>query len=110
MNGKGTQTDPLDRMFDVLSHPYRRRVLLLVSEANPRGEDEFSPSDVATDDDAELLTTELFHSHLPKLAESGFIDWDRDTHTIRRGDRFDEIAPLLRLMHDHQDELPADWP
>ena len=106
-------TDPsaLDRIFDVLRHPYRRRILQLVSEHNPRDEDEFSVEDLATeDDDLELLTTELYHAHLPKLAESGYIEWDEDTRTIRRGPNFDEIAPLLRLMIEHQDELPDGWP
>ena len=111
MNGKEDRSGTLDRLFEVLSHPYRRRILLLLSEVNPREEDEFSPADVATeDDDVDLLRTELFHSHLPKLEERGYIDWDRDTQTIRRGDRFDEIEPLIKLMHDHQDELPAGWP
>ncbi|WP_255150157.1 helix-turn-helix domain-containing protein [Halorarius halobius] len=101
----------LDRMFDALSHPYRRRILLLVSEHNPRDEDEFSVEDLATeDDDLELLTTELYHAHLPKLAEAGYIEWDEDMRTIRRGPNFDEIAPLLHLMHDHQEELPEGWP
>lgn len=104
-------SNSLSRMFDALKHPYRRRVLLLVSEDNPRGEDEFAVADLATeDDDLELLTTELYHAHLPKLAESGYIEWEGDTQTIRQGPNFDEIAPLLRLMSDHRDELPAGWP
>jgi len=98
-------------VFDALSHPYRRRILLLISEHNPRDEDEFSVVELATeDDDLELLTTELYHAHLPKLSQSGYIEWDEDIHSIRRGPNFDEIAPLLRLIDDHQDELPAGWP
>jgi len=107
----GAPDRSLDRIFDALRHPYRRRILLLVSEHNPRGEDEFGVEDLATeDDDLELLTAELYHRHLPKLAESGYIEWDEDERTIRRGPKFDEIAPLLRLMHDHRDELPNGWP
>lgn len=107
----GANPSALDRMFDALRHPYRRRILLLVTEHNPRDEDEFQVEDLATeDDDLELLTSELYHAHLPKLADSGYIEWEADTHTIRRGPNFDEIEPLLRLMHDHQDELPDGWP
>jgi len=107
----GAERSALDRMFDALSHPYRRRILLLVSEHNPRDEGEFSVDALETaDDDLELLTTELYHAHLPKLADSGYIEWNEDTHTIRRGPNFTEIAPLLRLMHEHQDELPDGWP
>jgi Ser-tRNA(Ala) deacylase AlaX len=98
-------------MFDALKHPYRRRILMLVSEHNPRDENEFNVKNLATeDDDLELFTTELYHAHLPKLADAGYIEWDEDTHTIRRGQNFEEIAPLLRLMDDHQDELPEGWP
>jgi hypothetical protein len=107
----GSTDRSLDRMFDVLRHPYRRRILMLVSEHNPRDENEFSVDDLATeDDDLELLTTELYHTHLPKLADAGYIEWNEEDHTIRRGPNFDEIAPLLRLMTDHRDELPAGWP
>lgn len=52
-------------MFDALSHPSRRRILLLVSEHSRR--------------DDEVLGVE-------------------------------EIAPLLHLIHDNQDELPTEWP
>jgi hypothetical protein len=63
------------------------------------------------DDDAiELLEQQPYHTHLPKLDEARFINWDRDLGIITRGPRFKEIEPLLRLVHDHQDELPDDWP
>lgn len=98
-------------MFDALTHPQRRRILMLVSEHNPRDEDEFVLKDITTeDDDLELLTTQLYHTHLPKLADAGYIEWDKEAHTIRQGPNFEEIAPLLRLMTDHQEDLPADWP
>jgi hypothetical protein len=107
----GGSTAGLDRTFDALRHPYRRRILMLVSEHNPRDEDEFAAEEItAAADDLELLTIELYHVHLPKLVEAGYIDWDEETRTIRKGSDFEEIAPLLRLMTDHQDELPADWP
>ena len=62
-------------------------------------------------DDADLnrLKAELQHVHLPKLAEAGYIDWDAKTQTIRRGPNFNEIAPLLRLIDEHGDDLPAGW-
>lgn len=111
MTDGSSEPSSLDRSFTALRHPYRRRILGLISEHNPRDEDEFSVDDLATEeDDLELLASELYNVHLPMLVESGFIEWDEDTQTIRRGPNFDEIAPLLRLMHDHQDELPDGWP
>lgn len=104
-----SHTRPLDRMFDTLANPYRRRILGLVSERNPRSQDEFSVDDLGKDDD-ETLATELHHVHLPKLVNAGYIEWDEDTGTVRRGPNFDEIEPLLRLLDEHRDELPDGWP
>ncbi|UPV77101.1 helix-turn-helix domain-containing protein (plasmid) [Halorussus limi] len=101
----------LDRAFDILSHPYRRRILTTLVEANPRDEDELSPEHLqAADEDLEMFTTQLFHVHLPKLEAAEYIEWDRETGAITRGPNFDEVAPLVKLMRNHPDELPADWP
>lgn len=108
-----TRSASLDVMFDVLSHSYRRRILVAVSKLDPR-DGGASPHSMLDPEDAngglEKLNTALFHTHLPKLAEKGFIEWDRDGETVRRGPNFEEIAPLIDLMVDHEDELPADWP
>ncbi|MCU4753254.1 ArsR family transcriptional regulator [Halobacteria archaeon AArc-curdl1] len=88
----------------------RRRILTALVEANPRKEDEFSPEDFATTDERlDKFLVKLQHTHLPKLAESGFIEWDQETETITRGPRHDEIAPLIELMMAHEDELFEDW-
>ena len=104
----------LDAMLDVLSNSHRRHILLAISDHNPRDEDEFTSDEVPTEgmDDGEVnaLKTQLHHTHLPKLAAAGYIEWDPDTETVRRGPNFDDIAPLLKLMTDHADELPDDWP
>ncbi|WP_420028725.1 DUF7344 domain-containing protein [Halorussus caseinilyticus] len=105
----------MSELFEILSHEYRRRILMAVAQHNPQDEDDITSESIADgheeDSDAlDLLHQQLYHTHLPKLADTGFINWDRDTGTITRGSRFEEIRPLLRLMHDHQDELPDDWP
>ncbi|RLM88460.1 helix-turn-helix transcriptional regulator [Haloarcula sp. Atlit-7R] len=105
----------LNELFEILSHEYRRRILLAVAQQNPQDEADITSEAVAEEhgDDGDALEhvkTGLHHVHLPKLADAGFIDWDRDSGTITRGPRFEEIEPLLKLMHDHQDELPEDWP
>lgn len=109
-----TESASLDVMLDVLSNSRRRRILLAVADHNPRDEDEFTPDEVAadqTDDEClERLNTSLQHVHLPKLAERGYIEWEPNTQTVRRGPNFDDIEPLLRLMEEHRDELPDDWP
>jgi len=108
---KNTLTDALDVSLDALSHPYRRRILTRLHDQNPRKEAEFSADELADDaDDIDRLVLEIHHRHLPKLAEAGFIDWDREADVLTRGPRFDEIAPLIELMINHRDELPAGWP
>lgn len=37
----------------------------------------------------------LYHNHLPKLDDMGFIDWNPETQTIERGKRFNEVQALL---------------
>ena len=108
VNGKA---DTLDELLDALSHPYRRRILDLLFNQNPRDEAEFSANELADDaDEFDRLVLEIHHRHLPKLAEADFIDWDREADVITRGPRFEEIAPLIELMVNHRDELPAGWP
>lgn len=104
------ETAALDELFDVLSHPYRRRILTRLSDHYPRDEDEFDHEALASEDDPDMPEIELVHSNLPKLDEAGFIDWDQESGVVRRGPRFGEIAPLIYLMVNHRDELPAGWP
>lgn len=103
------QTNELDELLDVLSYPPRRRILTRLNARNPRDVDEFELAELAGDDEPEDETVGLIHNHLPKLADAGFIDWDRERHVVTRGPRFHEVAPLIDLMVAHQDELPANW-
>ena len=39
----------------------------------------------------------------------GFIQWDRELGKLSTGPNWEEIAPLLRVMHEHRNELPDEW-
>lgn len=106
---QSNQADELGELLDALSHPHRRRIVTQLNVSNPRGEDEFDLAELSGDDEREDATINLFHNHLPRLAQAGFIDWDRERGVVTRGPRFHEIAPLVDLMLAHQDELPANW-
>jgi hypothetical protein len=101
----------LNTLFEVLSHSVRRKILVELADHNPRTEAEFETEEFVADagnpDSSEI---ELHHIHLPKLADSGFINWDSETETITRGPRFSEIEPLLVVIDNHQDTLSVDWP
>ena len=98
-----------DVVLGALSHVYRRRLLveLCATEGITLAEDRGLIANGGVD--PEVVHQQLFHVHLPKLAESGYIEWDRTNDVVRAGDRFGEIAPLLDLIDDHADELPEGW-
>ena len=103
-------SDDLDRLFDALGHPYRRRILAHLAESGGSSEDVLSLEvAVAAGDEFEQVRPALYHAHLPKLDEAGYIRWDRRGETVRRGPRFDDVAPAVRLLADHRDELPGEW-
>ncbi|WP_458209880.1 DUF7344 domain-containing protein [Haladaptatus sp. NG-SE-30] len=101
----------LDRFLDILANKYRRRLLVALLEHNPQDDDDPQiPADVdLEDDEVESLQIQMNHTHLPRLEDAGFIEWNRDTNAVRKGPQFDEIRPLLELMQNHADELPDDW-
>lgn len=103
--------DTLNTIFNVLRHGTRRQILMELADHTPRREAEFEAEEFTADRGTpDSIETGLYHTHLPKLADAGFIDWDPQTETITRGPRFSEITPLLVLIDDHQDAVPVDWP
>lgn len=101
-----------DEGLDAIANKKRRRLLVALLDHNPIDDADEVPVIVAADQsDAESveLLVQMKHTHLPKLEEYGFIEWDKDTHEVVKGPRFDEIRPLLELLSDHEDELPSGW-
>ncbi len=99
----------VDDLFEALSNPYRRQLLVALLEHNPR-DDGRDPSDLVSDDiDPDVLELQLLHNHLPKLEAMDFISWDRETNEISKGPDWDEIEPLITLIDDRRDELPDGW-
>lgn len=96
----------VDRAANILRSRHRRRILLGLAADRVERE-----ADVAMrrPDRGEIMS-ELTSTHLPMLAEEGIIEWDRETGEIRKGPNFDEIEPFLRLLQEHDDELPPFWP
>ena len=109
-DGESSSKLEFDRVLDVFSHRYRRQILLAIDADNPSDRNTLTPAelDVGTDD-PERFETELYHRHLPKLDDAGYIDWDREANAVRRGANYEEIAPLVRLLQNHGAELPSGW-
>lgn len=95
-----------DRALEALSHPCRRRLLFeLYEEVNSRSGAAINYTNTRSFD-IEKGRIRLYHSHLPKLEGAGYIEWNKAEKTIQRGPRWDEIEPLLELIHSHLYELP----
>lgn len=99
----------LDKILLALANKYRRRLLVALLGHNPQDDVPVPEKVHIGEKELETLENAMFHTHLPKLEEAGFIQWDRETHTVSKGPRFEEIRPLLELMNNHSDELPDNW-
>lgn len=105
-----TDTAAFDELLDMFSHPYRRWILTRLSNHSSRDEDKLVQQTLISEEGPDVSSVELFHNHLPKLEDADFIDWGQKNSVVRRGSRFDEIAPLIALLADHEDEFPAGCP
>ncbi|WP_436935567.1 hypothetical protein [Halovenus marina] len=97
-----------DRVFEAVSAEPRRQLIvsLLDAEAGdsvPLPEGAINPNVPV---DAEEFQAQLYHTHLPKLAEGGFIEWERDPLRAFRGPRFDEVAVVFETLQQSASELP----
>jgi DNA-binding transcriptional ArsR family regulator len=97
----------LDRVFESLCHRQRRLILLLLREGNVE-----HLNDLLVRGKQQATETELesIHTHLPKLEDAGYIEWDYDSGEIAEGPRFEEVELVLELFDTHADDLSADWP
>jgi len=98
-----------DEMLEALSNIQRRSLLVALLE-HKREDD--SPIVIADDENEKDEITELIrmeHIHLPKLAEYGFIEYNKKNKEVSKGPAFEEIRPLVELLDTHQDELSEDW-
>ena len=100
----------LNELLDALANIHRRRLIVSLLEQDSLSVDRFVSQEVERGDrDREQLFSAVYHTHLPKLAEAEFIDWDRDTGDVTRGPNFTEIRPLVECLTDHADDLPGEW-
>lgn len=92
------QHSTLSDQLYILSDRDRRQVLFTLLTAES-GEEVDLPAVEREESDASM-----HHVHLPKLADAGFVDWDRETDAVARGPAFDEVTPLLETLADQRGE------
>jgi hypothetical protein len=113
----------MDDLFEGLRRAPRRRVLLALLDRERVESTGWRRGGAATADgwlssgsggrigDAGVdpVAVMLHHVHLPRLDDLGFVDYDPDAGVVARGERYDEVRPLLELLEANADRLPA-WP
>lgn len=95
-------------VFKALSAEPRRQLVvsLLDSPADgsvPLPESAVNPNVPPNPDD---LRRELFHRHLPLLADMGFVEWQSEPFVASRGPRFDEVAVVFEVLQANADDIP----
>lgn len=106
----GGEDLPLDDLFEILSHGYRRYILWILADPEGRtGGTVETDRFMAAGGEPDILRLELRHNHLPKLDDAGLVDWNPETGTLGRGPRFAEVEPFLTVI-DERDEFPNDRP
>lgn len=81
----------VDDVFDALSNVERRKLLdSLIADSPP---DNATNSGIEVDADLAMC-----HNHLPKLAEYGLINWDREASRVTKGPNFEAAAEILTFL------------
>lgn len=105
MNANRGESITTNDMLYALADGQRRRLLIaLLEDDSPLV---IADSESAADSLEHRMS--MKHVHLPKLADYGFIEWDRERHEVSKGPKFVEIRPLIELLNNHENELPDDW-
>jgi hypothetical protein len=106
-NGKQV-TENWDTVFKSLSAEPRRQLIVSLVDASP-GQPVPLPESAAMPNrplDPAVLRAELYHVHLPMLAENGFITWETDPLVAFRGPQFDEVAVVFDALHSEAADIP----
>ena len=99
----------IDRILDVLASNYRRRVVEQLSGGDSIALDSLVITIVGTrttdrsvdeTSDHESTRIALYHSHLPKLADSEVIEFDRETETIAPGPQLPAATAALNAVEN----------
>lgn len=89
----------LDDVFNALSNTERRKLLDSLIADSPS--DDAGSSGIKVDADLAM-----YHSHLPRLADYGLINWDKETNWVTKGPNFDAAEKVLDFLSNNDGILP----
>lgn len=103
-NQQQIQPQRLSTQLDAVRHEDRRQILFALRDAERwrPSVSEFDGGRTPVGESA--IPAELYHRQLPKLAEMGLIEWDRETHWVTRGPEYERLRPLLEFLSEYYDE------
>lgn len=100
-NQERIQPQCLSAQLDAVRHEDRRQILFALRDAE-RWRPSVSEFDGGRTPVGEpAIPAALYHRHLPKLAEMGLIEWDRETHWVTRGPEYERVRPLLAFLSEN---------
>lgn len=107
---KGSITG-IDDKLNVLSNSYRRGMIYSLNSMEEDAVtyekllDEMIEEDYISEQERENLRLEMDHVHLPKMDESGLIDYDRRTKTIRSimGEDINQLLDSVQELEEDKD-------
>lgn len=110
-NGRLTAANPdhsLESLFELLSDERRRLVVSTVAEKGERvslsdlaetvAEAEAADASAVSKDHFEVVHTLLYHSHLPKLADAGVLEFDREEGAVEPGPDLSSVAEVSAAL------------
>jgi len=97
----------MDQYITALSDVQRRRILVELLDRDLQTDGGTLPPETVVEKTHE--EAELYHNHLPWLADADFVRWNRNTNEVVEGPRFEEIEPLIELLDDNATQLPGNW-
>ncbi|WP_338756553.1 GAF domain-containing protein (plasmid) [Halobacterium salinarum] len=95
---RGVSPEAINSMMDALKSRPRRAILMTLVENTG----EVSIATLERRLPQESTRTQLHHSHLPKLANAGYITWSPDADSISWGPNFSEVEPLVQLLKEYE--------
>lgn len=97
-----------DTVFKSLLAEPRRQLIVSLIDAGPDQSVPLPESAMMPNvpPDPDELRQELYHAHLPMLADMGFITWETEPLIASRGPRFDEVAVVFEALYAEASRIP----